>query len=303
MGLRFRKSFKFGPFRTTISKSGISSSIGVKGYRVTKTASGKIRTTASIPGTGISYVSESKNSGSSSPSNNPSSHKRGFSLNPISAVILLLIVAAFLSPLFSRSDSSKSKNSANQEQSDVVKDSFPYEGLSDEQRQEIQGLVEGIGVESAVKIFADRSRGDVNVTVWVPAWGDILSAAEPGQAPAEWADILSSAKNISAETHSLIQEYGYNDVSFQISNGDVIFCTIRDDRILYDKFEVESRTEPKNAATSGDYKIPDGDRIVWVSDRGTRYHFDAKCAGSSAYMLTKQDAWDDGYSACQRCVK
>lgn len=57
MGFRFRKSFGFGPFRTTISKSGISTSVGVKGARITKRADGKNQTTVSIPGTGISHVS------------------------------------------------------------------------------------------------------------------------------------------------------------------------------------------------------------------------------------------------------
>ena len=58
MGIRFRKSKNIGPFRVTLSKSGISTSVGVKGFRVTKTANGRIRTTASIPGTGISYVKD-----------------------------------------------------------------------------------------------------------------------------------------------------------------------------------------------------------------------------------------------------
>ena len=58
MGIRFRKSANLGPFRFTLSKSGISKSVGAKGFRVTKTASGRTRTTASIPGTGISYVQE-----------------------------------------------------------------------------------------------------------------------------------------------------------------------------------------------------------------------------------------------------
>lgn len=55
MGFRFRKSTKIGPFRITASKSGISTSVGGKGFRVTKQANGKIRKTYSIPGTGISY--------------------------------------------------------------------------------------------------------------------------------------------------------------------------------------------------------------------------------------------------------
>ena len=57
MGFRFRKSFGFGPFRATISKSGISTSVGAKGARITKRADGKTQTTVSIPGTGISHVS------------------------------------------------------------------------------------------------------------------------------------------------------------------------------------------------------------------------------------------------------
>lgn len=59
MGFRFRKSVKAGPFRVNFSKSGIGYSVGGKGFRVTKKAGGGIRTTASIPGTGISYSKDS----------------------------------------------------------------------------------------------------------------------------------------------------------------------------------------------------------------------------------------------------
>ena len=57
MGFRFRKSVNVGGVRFTASKSGVSTSIGGKGFRVTKHANGKISSTASIPGTGISYTS------------------------------------------------------------------------------------------------------------------------------------------------------------------------------------------------------------------------------------------------------
>ena len=59
MGWRFRKSVKVGPFRINLSKSGVGYSYGVKGYRVTKGSNGRTRKTMSIPGTGISYVTES----------------------------------------------------------------------------------------------------------------------------------------------------------------------------------------------------------------------------------------------------
>ena len=58
MGFRFRKSIKAGPLRINLSKSGVGYSIGGKGFRYTKKAGGGTRTTVSIPGTGISHVSE-----------------------------------------------------------------------------------------------------------------------------------------------------------------------------------------------------------------------------------------------------
>lgn len=62
MGLRFRKSINLGlGFRINLSKTGIGYSWGFPGYRVTKMANGRNRTTYSIPGTGISYVDESSN--------------------------------------------------------------------------------------------------------------------------------------------------------------------------------------------------------------------------------------------------
>ena len=62
MGFRFRKSINLGGgFKVNLSKSGIGYSFGVPGYRITKTAKGTTRKTYSIPGTGVSYVQESKN--------------------------------------------------------------------------------------------------------------------------------------------------------------------------------------------------------------------------------------------------
>lgn len=60
MGFRFRKSINLGPARVNLSKSGVGYSVGGKGFRVTKKATGGTRTTASIPGTGFSYVKETR---------------------------------------------------------------------------------------------------------------------------------------------------------------------------------------------------------------------------------------------------
>ncbi len=62
MGLRYRKSINLGGgFRINLSKSGVGYSWGTKGFRYTKTASGRTRKTYTIPGTGISHVTEKKN--------------------------------------------------------------------------------------------------------------------------------------------------------------------------------------------------------------------------------------------------
>jgi len=56
MGFRFRKSINIGPLRINLSKSGVGFSLGVKGFRVSRSAKGKMTATASLPGTGLSYV-------------------------------------------------------------------------------------------------------------------------------------------------------------------------------------------------------------------------------------------------------
>ena len=56
MGLRFRKSINIGPLRINFSKSGVGFSLGVKGFRVSRSAKGKNTATVSLPGTGLSYV-------------------------------------------------------------------------------------------------------------------------------------------------------------------------------------------------------------------------------------------------------
>lgn len=58
MGFRYRKSINLGGgTRLSISKSGFGLSTGIKGFRVGVGPRG-VRTTASVPGTGISYTKQ-----------------------------------------------------------------------------------------------------------------------------------------------------------------------------------------------------------------------------------------------------
>lgn len=72
MGWRYRKSINLGGgFRINLSKSGIGYSWGFPGYRHTYSANGSQRKTYSIPGTGISYVENTKSRNRKNSNNNP----------------------------------------------------------------------------------------------------------------------------------------------------------------------------------------------------------------------------------------
>ena len=59
MGFRFQKRLRILPGVTlNISKSGVSTSFGVRGARITK-GHGKTRATIGIPGSGLSYTTVS----------------------------------------------------------------------------------------------------------------------------------------------------------------------------------------------------------------------------------------------------
>lgn len=56
MGLRFRRSIRVLPgIRINLSRSGLSTSVGVRGAHVTL-GHGKVRETVGVPGSGVSYT-------------------------------------------------------------------------------------------------------------------------------------------------------------------------------------------------------------------------------------------------------
>lgn len=52
----FRKIFKSGPFRTTISKKGVGISWGVSFFRIGISPTGRKYFTVRVPGTGLYYI-------------------------------------------------------------------------------------------------------------------------------------------------------------------------------------------------------------------------------------------------------
>lgn len=109
MGMRYRKSLKFGPLRVNLSKSGVGYSVGNKFYRVTKKADGGMRTTATLPGTGISNVKDYSKKQVEEAAQMPSTGKKKKKAPAIvgGAVALLLLIGAVTG---GGDDSSKDKD-------------------------------------------------------------------------------------------------------------------------------------------------------------------------------------------------
>lgn len=86
MGLRFRKSIKVAPgVKLNLNRNSTSVTIGTKGAHYTVNSNGKKTTSASIPGTGLSYVSttsgkkrklkQTKNASKTTPTTKPTPSK------------------------------------------------------------------------------------------------------------------------------------------------------------------------------------------------------------------------------------
>ena len=125
MGFRFRKSASFGPLRINFSKSGVGYSVGGKGFRVTKKAGGGVRTTASIPGTGISYVTDhgskkksasSQGSGTCSNANSGTSGKKPFYQRPWFVAVVIIVLLSTMGSACSGDDTDLPDDATSQQE-------------------------------------------------------------------------------------------------------------------------------------------------------------------------------------------
>jgi hypothetical protein len=60
VGWSYRKTFKAGPFRVNVGKSGVGYSVGGRGFRTGVRASGRRYTSMSLPGTGLRYTKSAR---------------------------------------------------------------------------------------------------------------------------------------------------------------------------------------------------------------------------------------------------
>ena len=94
MGFRFQKRIKILPgLRINLSKSGVSTSLGVPGAQITK-GHGKTRTTLGLPGTGLSH-SQVTSTSSAEVAEQPRKHWAVETALAVAKAIALVAVAYF----------------------------------------------------------------------------------------------------------------------------------------------------------------------------------------------------------------
>ena len=261
MGLRFRKSLNFGPMRVNVSKSGVGASAGCKGFRVTKKAGGGTRTTASIPGTGISYVKETGGNHPGMTESNLDIPQKSFKgLYILAAVLIVCLAAVFIifsqreksssaagstSPLASSSTSSIEEADENELLKETVRsladDSFPAEAITDVRVSDVQAEVfirnsaasiEWADMESTAQQSSTHIREDLaprNIVVYIQddAENNLLTVINGRTTFSSGADNTASGQNpptiTLAEFNAIQEGMTYQEVTDIVgSSGELI---------------------------------------------------------------------------------
>jgi tetratricopeptide (TPR) repeat protein len=88
MGFRMRKSIKIMPgVRVTLSPRGVSTSVGVRGARMTLGSTGRVTSTLGIPGSGMSYTKTVGHVGGSSRSSSSSAKKQSYTSSDTATIM------------------------------------------------------------------------------------------------------------------------------------------------------------------------------------------------------------------------
>lgn len=288
MGLRFRKSVNFGPLRVNFSKSGVGYSVGGKGYRITKTAKGTIRKTASIPGTGISYVEET-----SLKSNKHTTNKESNNSNPIEqeekkpifqkwwfwAVIIFAAIIVF--SLVNRGDNAASPQlSGNEDSYQGVSSSVSAQQYEPEATFTDDAVISLIDDVYQADQISNILKTDDKVEVSIQVSEDNFDEAVAEQSAQQASMALKDGLGL-----------GYAVVYLQDDEGSNII-TVLNGKTTYNAL-ISDTEETGNEVY---------DPLVWVSASGTKYHSSSSCSNmSNPTQMTLSSAISAGYTACQKC--
>lgn len=279
MSFRFRKSIAKGPFRINFSKNGIGYSVGNKFFRLTKKASGGTRATVSIPGTGISYVKDSKRrkqmkSEQKITSKEVKNEVDGFKKKPKRPFykkwwFWFIVICVVLSPIFSNNDV----------EPDTTSESIVNQPANGDEIQDIrdEDVIEEVSPDVEENWDAQQAAPE-NAKIEEQVPGNTASEEE-----LETVTPDENGSTLEEETVAPIQE-------------------IVEEQPAPVK---EPASEPEQSIQPGQELTPNSDQEqikVWIPESGTKYHSDPSCSGMiNPTEVTLEEAISMGFEACKRC--
>ncbi len=294
MGLRFRKSFKIAPgVKINVGKKSIGISAGTKHARVSVNSSGRVTKSASIPGTGISYVETkkinktSKSSKPSKPANSSSkkhshnSRKKGINrkgcLIPLGIVAVLFIII-LLTPLTYATGITigcdKSIYDIN-EKPVFTMELEPYDATATD-----------IKFSTSDKNIAEIIKDDESYILKLNgSEGDVYLSAKNSKG------IISNELSITVVDNERIEQEKLEQERLEQER-------LEQEKLEQERLEAETRAAEEAKASENQQN----ETVVYVSGSGKKYHSNSSCSGmKSPQELTLTEAENRGYTPCKKC--
>lgn len=318
MGFRFRKSVNFGPFRLNFSKSGVGYSFGGKGFRVTKKAGGGTRTTASIPGTGISYVKDSasgkkKSSKHTSPpagaANYTPSTSGGKKRRKWPYIVAAVLVVGMIGSCMQNDDTDPTSSSS------LTPPSSASASISEPEVQETP-VITSISLDCDQAIQLDIKDAQSIPVLVLEEGADASNLEFISSAP----EILTFAPQENNALVGIASPKAEGTAEISVSAGDitsqVVTVTVIDsERIAAEEAAKKAAEEEaaRKAAEEAAQKAAEEaaaqqaaqqpqEEMVWIPQSGSKYHSDPSCSGmENPTQVPISTAKAQGYEPCKRC--
>lgn len=302
MGFRFRKSVNLGPLRVNFSKSGVGYSVGGKGFRATKKAGGGFRTTASIPGTGISYVRDYPTSGkkkASASTASPSPSGNSNQTTPPSGgkkrrkwpyVVAAVLVAGMIGSCVQTDDTDQASGG----------------GFTSQVTSSISTSEPEVPAITSLSLDCDQAiELDVKDTKSIP-----VLVLEEG-ADATDVEFTSSAPDVLTFTPQddngtlvgVATPKAEGTAEISVSTGDVksqvVTITVIDSERIAAEEAAKKAAEEEAAQQAAQQPQ---EEMVWIPQSGSKYHSKPTCSGmNNPTQVPISTAKAQGYEACKRC--
>ena len=320
MGFRFRKSVNFGPLRVNFSKSGVGYSMGGKGFRVTKKAGGGMRTTASIPGTGISYVRDYSDSDKSDKKKSAPTQSSSSGHTPPTSggkkrrkwpyVVAAVLVVGTIGACMQNDD-------ADQASSGGVPSSVSSSVSTPTSEPDVPVITSiSLDCEPAIELDVKDTR---SIPVLVLEEGanatDMeFTSSDPEVltfAPQEGSGTLMGVVTPKAEGTAEIS------VSAGGVKSQVVTVTVIDSERIAAEEAAKKAAEEEAARKAAEeaaaqqaaaqeqqqsQQQQDNSRTVYVTPTGKRYHYDNSCNGGTYIESTLDKARSRGLTPCKKCA-